>query len=237
MFISSIHNILKSEELARVHQLIQNSDFIDGRISGGNASDKKNLELVPESEKYLEVRNIVESATRENIDFNLTAFPRYITNPIISRYEMGMYYHDHVDLPVMGFMGSPRRVGRSLPPLGSNYVRSDLSMTLFLSDPDTYVGGELTFQGPFEPVSSKLPAGSGILYPTGTRHSVARVTKGVRYAAIFWIQTLFPVEAHRQAVCHARQLMTALGAKAPDSDEFQLAQDSFYNLCRIFAEV
>jgi PKHD-type hydroxylase len=121
--------------------------------------------------------------------------------------------------------------------VGSNYVRSDLSMTLFLSDPDSYDGGELTFDGPFGPVAAKAEAGAGILYPTGARHSVAPITRGARYAAIFWMQSMFSVEGERRAVMDARRLLDSLGRKAPGSEEFNLAQDSFYNLCRIFASV
>jgi PKHD-type hydroxylase len=126
---------------------------------------------------------------------------------------------------------------RGLSPLGSNYVRSDLSMTLFLNSPESYDGGELCFEGPDEQsMRTKLPAGSSVVYPTGARHSVAEVTRGVRFAAILWIQTLFPIEAHRRAVCDASRLMTMLEENR-EAPEYMLAQDSFYNLCRIFANV
>ena len=113
-----------------------------------------------------------------------------------------MFYKGHVDKPVMNFMDN--KFG--LMPLGNNYVRSDLSMTLFLSDPASYDGGELYFEAPLNSIKVKLDAGSAVVYPTGSRHQVLPVTRGVRYAAIFWIQTLFPVEAHRQAVSDAHQL-------------------------------
>jgi len=110
-------------------------------------------------------------------------------------------------------------------------------MTLFLSPPESYDGGELCFEGPSEQsMRTKLPAGSAVVYPTGARHSVAEVVRGARFAAIFWIQTLFPVESHRRAVCDASRLMTIL-RKDREAPEYLLAQDSFYNLCRIFANV
>lgn len=237
MFISILRNILEGEKLVKVRSLITSAEFVDGKISGGTDRDKNNLELSPETERYVEVLNIVEHAVRESAEFNLTAFPRAMTRPIISRYEKGMYYHEHVDMPVMGFMSSNgKSSARGLSPVGSNYVRSDLSMTLFLTPPDSYEGGELCFEGPNNPTRSKLPAGSAILYPTGARHSVAEVTKGVRLAAIFWIQTLFPVEAHRRAVWDANKLTTMLG-KTPEAPEFTLARECFFNLCRIFANV
>jgi len=92
MFISLINNIVTGDKLKKVSELIQQAQFVDGRISGGTARDKKNLELAPESDRYVDVLNIVEIAVREHMEFNLTAFPRFMTRPIISRYEPGMYY-------------------------------------------------------------------------------------------------------------------------------------------------
>ena len=233
MFITKIDNILTQEKVARIQKVIETCKFVDGRISGGNKRTKKNLEMEPETEQYIEMVSLVESAVRENIEFNITAFPRYMTRPIFSRYDVGMYYSSHVDSPVMGFMSKDL----GLRPIGNNYVRSDLSMTLFLNDPDSYDGGELTFEGSVETIKVKSKSGSAILYPTGCRHSVAQVTRGVRHAAIFWIQTMFPVEAHRQIVYDARRLMNMIEELAPDSELFHFAQAHFYNLARILAQV
>jgi PKHD-type hydroxylase len=233
MFISKIDDILDQKNLARVQKIIETAKFVDGRISGGNERNKKNLEVAPETEKYREMLNTVEMAVRGHIEFNLTAFPRYMTRPIFSRYDVGMYYKAHVDSPVMGFM----TMNYDLRPVGDNYVRSDLSMTLFLNDPDSYDGGELTFEGSVEAIKVKLKAGSAVLYPTGSPHSVAPITRGSRYAAIFWIQTMFPVEAHRQAVYDARRLMDMVGQQAPGSKLFDFAQENFFNLGRLLAQV
>jgi PKHD-type hydroxylase len=237
MLVTRIDGILDAERLSRVRTIIDAANFVDGRISGGTARDKKNLEMAPETDRYVEVLTIVEAAVRESLEFNLTAYPRYMTRPIFSRYEEGMYYDQHVDLPVMGFMSANKPGSRGLGPVGANYVRSDLSMTVFLGEPSDYDGGELIFEGPFGPICAKPTAGSGILYPTGSRHSVGRVTRGVRLAAVFWIQTMFPVEAHRRAVIDAQRLMSLIKKRAPDSPEHILAQDSFYNLCRMLATV
>lgn len=234
MFISEIKNILDAETLRKVLNNVREAQFVDGRITGGGEGKKYNRELQPESEKYLEVLQIIELAVRENYEFNLTAFPRYLTRPIISRYDVGMYYKGHVDWPVMNFMEA---TNFGLMPLGRNFVRSDLSMTLFLSDPASYDGGELYFEAPLNTVKVKLEAGSAVIYPTGRRHQVLPVTRGVRYAAVFWIQTLFPVEAHRQAVSDAYQLTRLITELAPDSKAYELAEENFLNLARILAEV
>jgi PKHD-type hydroxylase len=237
MLITRIHNVLTAAQLAKVRAILAGSAFIDGRVSGGSVTSKHNLEMASDDERYVEILGIVDAAVRENAEFRLTAFPRYITRPIISRYETGMYYKEHVDMPVMGFMGAAKSPSRTLGAYGQGFVRSDLSMTVFLSDPDSYDGGELTFEGPTGPLRTKLSAGSGLLYPTGTRHCVTPVTRGTRFGAIFWIQSLFQTEAHRQAVCDARQLYDLLRAKEPDGPESALAEQSFFNLCRIFAQV
>ena len=234
MFISQINNILDAKTVSNALNTIHEAKFVDGRISARTEQGKYNEEMVPESEMYLEVLRVIETAVRDNYEFNLTAFPRYMTRPIISRYEIGMFYKGHVDKPVMNFMEN--KFG--LMPLGQNYVRSDLSMTLFLSDPASYEGGELYFEAPLNTVKVKLDAGSAVVYPTGRRHQVLPVTRGVRYAAIFWIQTLFPVEAHRQAVADAHHLSRLLKDVAPaDSKVRELAEEHFFNLARLLAEV
>ena len=234
MFISEIKDVLDAETINKVFNIIREAKFVDGRISGGTEQSKYNQELYPESETYVDVLRVIELAVRENYEFNLTAFPRYMTRPIISRYEVGMFYKGHVDKPVMNFMDN--KFG--LMPLGNNYVRSDLSMTLFLSDPASYDGGELSFEAPFSSVKVKLNAGSAVVYPTGRRHQVLPVTCGIRYAAIFWIQTLFPVEAHRQAVFNAHQLSLLIQNFAPKGSKVhELAEENFFNLARMLAEV
>jgi len=234
MFISEIKDVLDAETISKVFNIIREAKFVDGRISGGTEQSKYNQELYPESETYVDVLRVIELAVRENYEFNLTAFPRYMTRPIISRYEVGMFYKGHVDKPVMNFMDN--KFG--LMPLGNNYVRSDLSMTLFLSDPASYDGGELSFEAPFSSVKVKLNAGSAVVYPTGRRHQVLPVTRGIRYAAIFWIQTLFPVEAHRQAVFNAHQLSLLIQNFAPrGSKVHELAEENFFNLARMLGEV
>ena len=233
MFISEIKNVLDTNTLSKVFNVVREAKFVDGRISGGTQQNKYNQELLPESEQYLEVVEIVERAVRENYEFNLTAFPRYMTRAIISRYDVGMHYKAHVDHPVMNFM-NPKS---ALLPLGHNYVRTDLSMTLFLSDPASYDGGELYFEAPLNTVKVKLAAGSAVVYPTGARHQVLPVKRGIRYAAIFWIQSLFPVEAHRQAVFDAFQITRMVTELAPDSKAHELAEEHFLNLARMLAQV
>ena len=235
MFISVLPDIINEQEIATVDELLSRADFVSGHISGGTMDTKRNLELPAQDKAYIEALRIVESAVRESDVFNYTAYPRAMTRPIFSRYEKGMFYDEHVDFPLMNF--APKgQTHRALAPIGANYVRSDLSMTLFLSDPETYDGGELSFSS-VEPLKFKLQKGSAVLYPTGVGHSVLPVTRGVRTAAIFWVQTLFPVEAQRKVVNDAYKLHLALKTSMPDTLEQKASELLFFNLFRMNAAV
>lgn len=240
MFISVLKDLLDVQELAQLGAMIRPGDFVDGHISGGN-ENKNNQELTPDAANYLEILKMVEFAVRRSTDFSFTAFPRYMTRPIISRYQTGMFYDEHVDFPLANFLGT-QNLGNHLPthralaPVGSNYVRADLSLTLFLNDPSTYDGGELCFNSSVGGHKYKLPAGSAVLYPTGEFHSVSRVTRGERMAAIFWVQSLVPIEARRRALHEAFALRQGLAAELPESKFLSQADMNFNNLFRIFAE-
>ena len=238
MFISTLDGLISAESLARIAELMRSAGFVDGHISGGDDTNKNNLELPPGDSAYLEVLKLVEGDVRANLAFNFTAFPRYMTRPIFSRYDPGMYYHEHVDFPVMNFLNVQVKPGhRGVAPVGMGYVRSDLSLTVFLSPPESYDGGQLTFCGTLEKVQAKLNAGSGVLYPTGSEHRVEKVTRGSRVAAIFWIQSMFPVEAHRKAVYDAYTLWDGLKRDGAQMETIRLAEQVFYNSFRMLAQV
>jgi len=237
MFISELKEIVPPETLGRVVSLLREAKFVTGHISGGHAQNKYNLELPPEDEAYLEVLKLVETSIRESKEFHMTAFPRYMTRPIFSRYTTDMHYKAHVDFPVLNFLTPQMKRAKGLAPFGQNYVRSDLSMTVFLSEPETYDGGELTFHGTLEQVRVKLRAGNAVLYPTGVPHEVLRVSRGERLAAIFWVQSMVPVEAQRRMLCEANELRERLERTQPGSRELHLAEQIFYNSFRMLAEV
>ncbi len=239
MFISMLHNLLPPSTLATVRGILDKASFVDGHISGGNDTNKYNRELPGDDKDYLEALRLVEGAVRDSLEFNFTAYPRYMTRPIFSRYDAGMYYKAHVDFPVNNFINvQAKPAHRGFAPVGLNYVRSDLSMTLFLAPPESYDGGQLSFHGAAaEQMTVKLPAGSGVLYPTGVEHSVLEVTRGTRLAAIFWIQSMLPVEGHRKLVYDAYQLHKAIQAAHPDSPEVARSEIVYCNAFRMFAQV
>jgi PKHD-type hydroxylase len=240
MFISKVDGLIPKDTVAEIVRLLEGASWANGHISGGNTGNKHNLELAAEEKNYLEALKLTESAVRDNAEFCFTAFPRYMTRPIFSRYDVGMYYKAHTDYPIVNFMASQagRPQGhRGLAPVGSNYIRTDLSMTIFLSDPSTYDGGELAFPSSMEQLRVKLEPGSAVLYPTGVPHEVREVTRGSRLVSVFWCQTLFPVEAQRKTVCDAKRLVSLLYADDPESPEFDMAEQVYHSVCRMFAEV
>jgi PKHD-type hydroxylase len=238
MYISRIDNLISADTLVRINELLSKGRFVNGHVSGGHDGNKKNLELPIDDENYLEALQLVETEVRQHREFNLTAYPRYMSRPILSRYDEGMYYKTHVDFPVLNFLSVQMRRAKGLAPIGQNYIRSDLSMTVFLSPDETYDGGELTLDGTIEKIKVKLPAGSGVLYPTGTPHAVAEVTRGSRVAAVFWIQSMFPVESHRRVLADARELLERVeGSSPPGSREVHLAEQVYFNSFRMFAQV
>jgi PKHD-type hydroxylase len=182
------NDILSALDLERARRLIGQAKFIDGVISArGAAQDTKKNREMEVSGSYVELAELLDQAVDSSEKINLRLFPRYRTNPIFNRYDTGMFYAEHVDAPIQGMV---TQFGRSAGRFGQSFMRTDYSMTLFLSDPDTYDGGELELRIFGESRLIKLRAGSAICYSTGIPHSVRLVTRGYRVAAIYWFQSL-----------------------------------------------
>ena len=171
-----IANILTSAEARQVCEKVQSLRFVDGGTTAGTYARtvKRNqqLEQGPESQKLQE---FVIQALTKSADFESFAWPRVVKPPMFSRYEPGMEYGSHVDNPVM--WGRPT-------------LRTDVSLTLFLSEPETYDGGALIVETTAGAEGIKLPAGSMVVYTSSTLHRVEPVTRGVRVAAVTWVQSL-----------------------------------------------
>jgi PKHD-type hydroxylase len=232
MFLT-IPEFISAETLAKIREILDKSKFIDGRITADKGADKNNLEMSPD-EQYVEVARIVDLAARASDDVRYGIFPRLMSRPIVSRYDAGMSFAEHTDAAIMGLTTVP---GRTLAPFGQSFVRTDFSMTLFLSDPDSYDGGELQLIVDGDTRRFKMPAGGAVIYETGLRHCVLPITRGVRLAAVVWMQTMVRNSDHRRLLRDAYRLTTRLKSQAPQSVESQEANDLFHNLTRVFATV
>ena len=169
-----ISNILSPAECALIWEGLDN-EFLwrDGKKTAGGAAKeaKNNRQADPATPFVRRTRAKIESALRSNTVFSAAAQPAAFARILLSRYELGMAYGDHVDAAYM------------------DGIRADLSFTLFLNDPDQYEGGELVIETAGQTDEIKLPAGALVLYPSTSIHRVATVTSGVRLAAVGWIKS------------------------------------------------
>jgi PKHD-type hydroxylase len=227
----TVPNLLTPSDLQQVQRLIPSGKFINGRVTN-DSQDKNNLELEV-GEVYLKVVDIINRAIEASEKIIYRMLPRYRTNPIVNRYDVGMQYKEHIDIPIQGFQ---TQVGKSPGRYGSQFTRTDYSMTLFLSDPLSYEGGELEIRILEDSSKVKLPAGSAVVYTTGIPHRVLPVTRGSRLAAVCWFQSAIRDVNLRRILwdqhCLSERLLQA--GQVPFSED---ANDIKYNLIRYLAEI
>jgi len=217
-----IQNLLTPEELATVARALSTADFGSGSRTAGilNRPVKENLELRQDWPDKERLDQIVLEALRRNQTFEIAARPKKIIAPIYSRYTQGMHYGSHLDNAIMD----------------RERLRIDLSLTLFLSAPETYDGGELVIETEYGPKSVKLPAGDGIVYPTIYYHEVKPVTRGERCACVTWIQSLVR-DVHKRRILYDMSVLAEwIHAQAPGSPQFKQFNKIQANLYRIWAD-
>lgn len=217
-------NLLSADELASVREFLADAPFVDGKYTAGEyVKDRKsNLQLDPGAEGEALVGRVVVDALLRNDVFLAWARPLHLTPPIFARYQHGMKYGAHVDAPVLG---------------GGTPLRSDLSVTVFLSEPDSYTGGELAIEVPGGMRKVKLPAGSAVVYPTLAVHQVCEVGEGERLVAVLWVQSQIRDPHIRQTLFDLEAATTSVCEKASESREAILLQKSLSNLRRYFSEI
>jgi PKHD-type hydroxylase len=218
--ILCIQNVLSGSEIGNLRQDIEQLTFIDGRKTAGWAARLvKDNEQADSSDGRLEaVRQRLTDRIADNELFQLAAKPKELTPIMISRYNPGNEYGSHVDDAIMQGM------------------RSDLSFTLFLSDPTAYIGGELIIETTAGEQSFKLPEGAMVVYPSTTLHRVATVQEGVRIAAVGWVRSFIRSPEHREILFDlelARRELFALTGKTPTFDKLSKCHA---NLLRMWAE-
>lgn len=221
--IHHLRNVLEPSELARLREIASTSQFVDGRISNQNYSLKNNLQIPQNDPACVEPGTIIRDALFRHPDMRVAAFPRSMANPTISRYEPGMNYGWHMDEAL--FPSQPA-------------MRSDVSCTVFLSDPQDFDGGELMITLGQHVLPIKLAAGDAVLYPATTIHQVAPVTRGVRLVGITWMQSYIPDGHHRellQQVEEARNIEMARGAQA-DMRMMLMLGSLRNNMFRLFSD-
>ncbi len=216
--------ILNDAALQQIHFLLHQADFSDGRATATEAARtvKKNLQVPIENQNVLpSIQQLLGQTLMQYPFFHTAFFPTRLYPFLISKYEPGMAYGWHVDSPIMGN-----------PP-----VRTDLAMTLFLSNPAAYDGGELVIRGGQGEQTYKPAAGDAVVYPCRYVHCVTEVTKGVRLAAVSWIQSAVRSAEHRAVLLNLKQVHERLSQRDPNSEEANQLLQTWSNLLRMWAEI
>ena len=206
------------------------ADWEDGRSTAGaqSALVKKNEQLPPDSRTARELGARIISALTANPTFLAGAIPLHIFPPLFNRYraDSGHKFGIHVDNAVRG------------DPLTGLRIRTDLSVTLFLSEPDEYDGGELVVEDAYGSHEVKLPAGDLVLYPASSLHMVTPVTRGTRVASFFWLQSMIRNDGARSLIYDLDGAIQALTERlGGDDPETVRLSGIYHNLIRHWAEV
>lgn len=224
-----LKNILRPDEVAAARALLgADAPWVDGRSSAGSqaAGRKNNEQLAADSAPAEQLRALVLAAIQRDPAFFSAALPRKIFNPLFNRYSgSSNHYGAHIDNAVLHSRHPPQ------------WVRTDISCTLFLSDPADYDGGELVIQEPQGERRVKLPAGDLVLYPGSTLHQVTPVTRGERLASFFWIESMVRGAEQRRLLFEMDMALVKLRARAGEADPaiVQLT-GTYHNLLRLWAD-
>jgi PKHD-type hydroxylase len=220
--------VLTSLQLASFLGALKDAAWVDGRLTAGpqSAEVKDNLQADAADATVLRLSDEVLRALEVNELFLSAALPRHVFPPIFSRYESGMKFGAHVDNAVRQIPGTPHR------------LRTDLSATLFLTDPADYDGGELMIEDSFGTHSVKLAAGNMVLYPSSSLHLVQPITRGRRLAAVFWMQSMVRDSGQRSLLFDLDQSIQHLRPAGSLEDPGWIRLTSCYhNLLRRWADL
>lgn len=219
-----IKGLIPSDKLSIVRGILDSADFIDGKLSAGKEAVKvKNNEELPQNHPEMtRLNNIVMGQLVNHPVYQYGVLPHRIAAPFYARYTPGKQYGYHVDDPIMG--------------QGDRY-RTDVSITVFLNRPDEYDGGELTLMTASGEVRHKLPAGDAILYPSGSLHQVAPVTRGSRLVAVTWAQSMIRDPAQRELLYNLSLARDEMIIKQPDAEVTQKISTTYINLLRMWADI
>lgn len=216
----TIADVLPPAELDEVRAMLGSMRFEDGRATAGwSARLVKDNEQAREGAALALLRDKVSKAILGHEVFSLAARPKVLTPLTFARYGEGKAYGSHVDNPLM------------------NGIRTDVSFTLFLADPETYDGGELVIESVSGEEEVKLPAGHLVVYDSTSLHRVAPVTRGERVVAVGWAQSYVRDSARRELLFDLETAKRNLFAQSGKTPEFDLLAKSSANLFRMWADV
>ncbi|WP_395397940.1 Fe2+-dependent dioxygenase [Novosphingobium sp. BL-8A] len=222
-----IPDVLTPDEVRSMRDALDAADWLDGKVTAGaqSAKAKRNQQLAETHPLAEKLGQRILQALAANAVFMSAALPQRIYPPLFNRYTEGHDFGYHVDNAIRPISGTRER------------VRTDLSATLFLADPDSYEGGELVVRGAFGNHAVKLPAGSMLLYPGTSIHRVEPVTKGVRLASFFWVQSLIRDDGRREMLLDMDMSIQRLTQTGGDAEALIQLTGVYHNLLRHWAEL
>jgi PKHD-type hydroxylase len=223
-----VPQVLSPEAFARCRSIVEYGPWADGRITAGSQSEqtKNNLQLPEDCAASKEARAIVLDGLARSALFFTAALPKCIFPPLFNCYGgASNTFGDHIDNAVRTIAANGKR------------VRTDLSATLFLSEPGEYDGGELVIEDTFGRRSVKLAAGDLVLYPASTVHRVEPVTRGARIASFFWIESMVRASDQRQVLFEMDMAILALREMHGDTAPIVRLTGCYHNLLRIWSKV
>ena len=225
--IVRIEKLLSPDQLADIRRRLDAATWADGRLTAGHqsAAVKNNLQLPQSEPAARDAGAIVVRALEGNASFVSATLPRHIYPPLFNRYQAGMGFGAHVDNAI-----------RQIP--GTHYrLRTDMSATLFLSAPEEYEGGELAVQDSLGSHTVKLAAGDMVVYPAGSVHRVQPVTRGIRHAAFFWVQSMVRDDDARALLFELDGAIRDLTRTAANAEALLRLTACYHNLLRRWADL
>ena len=222
-----IPDVLTPEQVANARKLLDEAEWVDGRVTAGHqsAKAKNNLQLPESSPVARQLGEMIVAALGQNTLFLSAALPLRVFPPLFNCYSSGHSFGTHVDNAIRQVPGTPHR------------IRTDLSATLFFSSPEEYDGGELLVEDTYGTHNVKLPAGSLVLYPSTSLHNVRPVTRGARVASFFWIQSMVRDDGQRTLLFDLDMAIQRITQDVPDHASTVQLTGVYHNLIRRWADV
>ncbi len=220
-------DVLSPQQVSHCRSLLNDAQWVDGKVTAGyqSAKAKNNTQLLESDPVAQEVCSVILSALDKDPLFISAALPLKIFPPLFNRYEGGQAFGTHIDNAIRQIKGTQHR------------IRTDLSATLFFSEPDEYEGGELVIEDTYGVQKIKLPAGHMILYPASSLHHVTPVTKGARVCSFFWMQSMVRDDSKRALLFDMDVAIQKLNINLPDNPSAIQLTGIYHNLLRMWADI
>lgn len=221
----TLPKLISDEQLAKLDALMATAPYVDGAATaGGTASRVKNNEQIdrPNAAMINQLDEIVVPALTANTVVRSSCLPLKVRAPLYNKYSVGMEYGPHVDNPVM---------------MDAIPIRTDISVTIFLTAPEDYDGGELVIGTAAGDAQVKLPRGDAVIYSTDALHKVEKITRGERLAAVTWIQSIVSDPMRRQMLYELDIACQLVSKSSPDTQEQRILHKTYGNLVRLWGEV